>query len=188
MKTYPYNLALGLFCAGALASCASKPEPVKMQVSASLRSDSSPSGKVFQEVNSYRRSIGKQDLQRHPGLDKLAQDHCEYLRKHRGEFSLYGANVSHIGFEGRVAVARARYQMSNMSENVASANHPGQAPAPILVSLWKGSKGHHKNMSDDWTHTGVGLVTDSDGTVFSSQLFGVVNCSQMSSRERFTRH
>lgn len=187
MKTYSCNIALGLICAGVLTSCTSNPEPVKMHVSASLRPESSPTGKVFQEVNSYRRSIGKQELQRHSSLDKLAQAHCEYLRKHRGEFSLYGTNVSHIGFEGRVAIARERFQINNMSENVAAANHPGKAPAPVLLALWKGSKDHHKNLVDDWTHTGVGLVTDSDGTVFSTQLFGVVNFSQMSSRERFNR-
>jgi uncharacterized protein YkwD len=187
MKTYPYTQILGLICAGALASCASQPEPVKMQVSASLRPDNTVSGQVFQGVNSYRLSQGKSQLQRHAGLDRLAQDHCEYLRKHRGTFGLYGTNVSHMGFDGRVSLARDRYQMENVSENVAAANHPGKAQAPVLVELWKGSKDHHKNMLDSWTYTGIGVVVDADGTVFATQLFSTMGSSQLSLRNRFNR-
>lgn len=158
-----------------------------MPVSASLRPDTSLSSRLHQEVNSYRRSQGARELQRHAGLDRLAQQHCEYLRQHRGSFTLSGKNVSHFGFEGRALIARERYQMENISENVAAANHPGKDPAPVLVSLWKGSKDHHKNMVDDWTCTGIGVAVDSDGMVFATQLFSTVSMSQMSVRERFNR-
>lgn len=171
--------------AGALASCATQPVPTKMPVSASFRPDSSLSGQVFQEVNSYRRSHGATDLQRHPGLDRLAQEHCEYLRSHRGQFGIYGKNVSHVGFEARTLVARERYQMQNVSENVAAANHPGKNAAPVIVGLWAESKHHESNMRSEWTHSGVGLVVDTDGTVFSTQLFATVNNSQMTMRNRF---
>jgi uncharacterized protein YkwD len=158
-----------------------------MQVSASSRPDSSVSGRLYQEVNAYRRSRGAAELQRHAGLDRLAQDHCEYLRKHRGTFSVNGKNVSHIGFEGRTLFAREHFQMYNISENVAAANHPGSSPTTAVIGLWKGSKDHHKNMLDDWTHTGVGVVVDSDGMTFATQLFSTVSMSQMTTRERFNR-
>ncbi|RYD29263.1 MAG: CAP domain-containing protein [Verrucomicrobiaceae bacterium] len=158
-----------------------------MPVSATLRPDSSLSGQVLQEVNSYRHSHGASDLQRHNGLDRLAQEHCEYLRQNRGKFGLYGKNVSHYGFEGRALAARERYQMFNVSENVAAANSPGKNAAPTLVKLWSESKDHDHNMRSAWTHTGVGVVVDSDGTVFSTQLFGTVSSSQMTMRERFNR-
>ena len=160
-----------------------------MKVSASFAppTSHSSSGRVFEKVNAYRLSKGKNALQRHPGLDRLAQDHCEYLRKNRGKFSLYGTNVSHMGFDGRVSVARHRYQMENMSENVAAGATHGQAEDAMLVDLWKSSKDHHKNMLDTWAYTGVGFIKDADGTVFSTQLFGTGNYSAISPRDRFTR-
>ena len=144
------------------------------------------SGQVFQEVNSYRRSHGGMDLERHAGLDRLAQEHCQYLMQHRGTFSLNGKNVSHIGFEDRTLVARERYRMASVSENVVAASHLGKNPAPTLVKLWAGSKGHEYNMRGAWTHTGIGIVTDSDGMVFCTQLFSTVNYSQLAMRDRFS--
>ena len=187
MKTHHATQLITIACVAALASCATQPQPTKMQVSASIRPDSSPSGQVFQRVNSYRGSIGAAALQRHAGLDRLAQQHCEYLRQHRGTFKLHGKNVSHFGFEGRALAARESYQMQNVSENVAAANHPGESPAPVLVKLWQGSKDHDSNMRQSWTHTGVGVVVDSDGMVFATQLFATVSYSQLATRERFNR-
>ncbi len=188
MKTYPYLKVIAVACAGALASCASQPETRKIPVSATLnRPDNSLSGQVHQEVNSYRRTKGVSALQRHAGLDRMAQQHCEYLRKNRGTFSLYGKNVSHFGFEGRAMMAREAFQMNSVSENVASANKASGSPAPTMVRLWAGSKDHEYNMRSSWTHTGVGVVVDDDGTVFATQLFATVSNSQMTTRERFNR-
>lgn len=185
MKTYPYMKVIAVACMGALASCAPPPQTQKMSVSASPRPSASLSGQVLQEVNSYRRSHGKSELQRHAGLDRLAQEHCEYLRKNRGTFGLNGSNVSHYGFESRAVTARERDQMSAVSENVAAAKYPGKNMGPVLVKLWSESKGHDANMRNSWTHTGVGVVVDGDGTVFATQLFGCLNQSQLATRNRF---
>jgi uncharacterized protein YkwD len=187
MKTHPYTRILGVFCAAALASCASKPETTRMPVSATFSPDKSLSGRLFQEVNSYRQSRGAAQLQRHSGLDRLAQQHCEYLRRNRGKFSLHGKNVSHFGFEGRALYAREYFRMENLSENVAAASGPGANAPSTLVNLWKNSKSHHHNMTDDWTHSGIGVLVDSDGMVFATQLFATVNNSQLAVRERFNR-
>lgn len=187
MKTYPYLKVIAVACVGALASCATIPETTRMPVSASLRPDSSLAGRLLTEVNSYRRSLGRSDLQRHAGLDRLAQEHSEYLRQHRGQFQIYGKNVSHFGFEGRAMAARERYQMISVSENVAAASNPGSNPAPALVKLWVNSKDHEYNMRSQWTHTGIGVVKDSDGMVFATQLFSTVSYSQLATRDRFSR-
>ena len=185
MKTHPYMKVIAVACMGALASCATPPETRKMSVSASPRPTSSLSGQVVQEVNSYRRSHGKSELQRHPGLDRLAQEHSEYLRNKRGTFGLNGSNVSHYGFENRAINARERFQMGAISENVGAANHPGQKKPPVLVRLWSESKGHDANMRNSWTHTGVGVVVDNDGMVFATQLFGCINESHYANRSQF---
>jgi uncharacterized protein YkwD len=194
MKTYPCTRMFGLLAAAALASCASPPESTRMPVSATIRPDtavsapgrhdSSASGRLFDSVNSYRRSQGAMEVQRHAGLDRLAQEHCEYLRRNRGTFSLYGKNVSHFGFDGRAMAARERFQMSSVSENVAAANYPGNNSAAVIVELWKNSRDHNKNMTDDWTHSGIGVVVDSDGMVFATQIFATKNYSQMALRDR----
>lgn len=194
MKTHLSTRLFGLLSAAALASCASSPESSNMPVSATIRpetgsssparGDRSAANRLFDEVNAYRLSQGGRALQRHSGLDRLAQQHCEYLRQHRGSFSLHGKNVSHYGFEGRAIAAREYLQMSSVSENVAAANHSGSNMSPVILELWKGSKDHHKNMIDSWTHSGIGVVVDSDGMVFATQLFATKNNSQMTMRER----
>ncbi len=170
-------------CMAGLASCASPPtDPTNIPVSASSDTDNALSSRLFRDVNAYRRSQGGQELQRHRGLDKLAQSHSEYLLKHRGSFSLKGKNVSHFGFDGRSVIAREQLQMSNFSENVATSPN-----ARDILPLWKTSKDHQKNMLDNWTHSGIGVAVDSDGMVFATQLFSTQNYSQRSTRERFNR-
>lgn len=188
MKPQPAAAMAVVLAALALASCAPPVrETQRIQVSSTIRPDSSLPGQVFQQVNAYRAAKGVGPLQRHAGLDRLAHEHCEYLRKHRGTFQLSGKNVSHFGFESRALAARELYNMQSVSENVAASTHPGKDKAGMLVGLWKGSKDHHKNMIEDWTHTGIGVVVDSDGTVFSTQLFSTVSMNQMSMRERLNR-
>ena len=187
MKTSPYAMLFAAALAGALASCSSPSAPVtRMQVSSPIRSDTSLSGRLFDEVNSYRAAKGKSSLTRHAGLDKLAQQHCEYLVKTAGSYDLYGKTVSHIGFEGRALTARQAYHISSLGENVVSStNH---SPAH-LVNVWARSKNHEHNMSSDWQCTGIGTAVTPDGTVISTQLFGVApSMHGMDLRERFNRH
>ena len=187
MNTSTYIHLLATASALALVACAHTPQSTRLPVSATVSPKKSTTGSLFNDVNAYRRSQGKAELQRHGGLDRLAQEHSEYLRRNRGSFKLNGRNVSHFGFEGRALVARERYQMENVSENVAAALNPGSTDAATLLNLWKNSKDHHKNMLDSWTHSGMGVVVDSDGMVFATQLFSTVSMSQMSVRERFNR-
>lgn len=187
MKKPNYLKVISVAGIGALASCAPQPEVRKIQVSGPLRPGSSPSDKVYDAVNAYRRSHGLRELQRHSGLDRLAQEHCEFLRRNRGKFGLHGKNVSHYGFDARSLAARERYQMMHLGENVAAAVTPPGNPGPTLVKLWSGSAGHGQNMRNSWTHSGVGVVVDADGTVFAAQLFSNISYSQMESRNRFNR-
>jgi uncharacterized protein YkwD len=141
-----------------------------MPVSSSFGSQASLSDQVFAEVNSYRSSIGKPALQRHAGLDRLAQQHCDYLAKTGGSYGLYGKNVSHIGFEGRALSAKQTYKIMSLGENVVASSDKS---AKHLVKLWAGSKGHAHNMRSDWVCTGVGTAITPDVQVISTQIFGV---------------
>ncbi|MFT4176072.1 MAG: CAP domain-containing protein [Luteolibacter sp.] len=175
-----------------LVSCSTSAPPTKvtsMPVASTFGGGSGNlSTQIFNEVNSYRRSKGNSNLARHAGLDRLAQQHCEYLLKRRGQFGLYGKNVSHMGFESRALIAREKYNMPYLSENVASTNVGGANPAAVVTRLWMNSKGHENNMVNSWDYTGVGSVKAEDGTIISTQLFGSVGNSQFDSRSRFRMH
>lgn len=173
-------------CAGTLASCAHPPEIEARSVAGAARPDLSVSGQIFDAVNAYRRSHGAGNLQRHSGLDRLAQAHCDYLRKNRGKFGIYGKNVSHFGSEGRALVAREAYHMQSCSENVAATGPAEKNKASALMNLWTSSKDHEKCILNSWTHTGIGTVVDNDGTVFSTEIFATVSNSQMVNRQRFS--
>lgn len=170
MKLVPYTQLFAVALATALASCSpTTPDTTRVLVSASLGRDSSLAGNVFTDVNAYRNKQGMKTLQRHSGLDRLAQEHCEYLAKIRGSEIIGGKTISHIGFEGRALVARQVYQIGTVAENVVSS---GRISSGHLVELWAGSKSHEHTMRSDWSCTGVGTVVTDDGVVISTQLFG----------------
>lgn len=185
MKTYTLTIIVSLagFCI--LPSCSTQPQSETLKVSATFSSDTSLSGRIHQEVNNYRLGKGRNALPRHAGLDRLAQQHCVFLSQNRGKFGLYGKTVSHYGFEGRALIARQKFQMANVSENVAATSSGSKGSASTFVRLWTNSKGHEHNMRDKWDYTGVGSVTLADGTTIATQLFATYNPSQMMISERF---
>ncbi|MBC7979804.1 MAG: CAP domain-containing protein [Armatimonadetes bacterium] len=185
MKKLPNIKLLAIALAGVLASCSTSPETTRIPVSSTMGPDKSLTSQVFNEVNSYRNAKGAGTLKRHPGLDRLAQQHSEYLLKNRGKFDIYGKNVSHMGFEGRTLAARQAYKINSLAENVASASN---ASSKHLVDLWASSEGHNHNMKSDWNCTGIGIAVDTDGMVFATQLFGsAASSSHMEMTNRFNR-
>jgi len=179
MKTKPCVIAVVACLGGLLASCGPQLATTKVPVSAPAHRESSLSSNLFSEVNAYRNSVGAKSLVRHPGLDRLAQEHCEFLRKNRGKFEVYGPNVSHFGFEGRALAARQAYNMENLGENVISSHRTGANTAKGLVKSWANSRNHEYNMRSSWSCSGIGVVVDTDGTIFATQIFGTPNNSQM---------
>ena len=139
---------------------------------------------IHAQVNAYRQSLGKPALQRHEGLDRLAQQHSEFMRRNRGKFGKGNArNLTHLGFEERTLMAQRGMRMNDVGENVGSCRGAHQ-PAGTLVGAWKKSKGHHMNLKGSWTQTGIGVVVDDDGTVFATQLFGNINRSHQAMTNR----
>jgi uncharacterized protein YkwD len=151
--------------------------PVSGTVATGTSGDRALAAKVHQEVNRYRLDRGARMLPRHPMLDRMAQQHADYLVRNQGRFSLHGGTVSHYGFDGRALMARERLGMNNLSENVAMTTvGTSQAPADIL-RLWAGSRNHEHNMNSNWSVTGVGVAVAADGTVVATQLFGTAGHS-----------
>jgi len=186
MKTIP--LSLSVIALAALASCASDPAVTRRPVS--LNVDTQLSTQVFEDVNAYRSSLGVRELQRHAGLDRLANGFCEYLRANSGNFEVYGKYVSHMGYEGRSLIAMRRLNMMSTSENIASTMSLGSdsQTAKKLVGMWQSSPDHHDSMRcPAWTHTGVGAVTGADGRVYATQIFSTKNFSEVTSYAEFNQ-
>lgn len=129
-------------------------------------------GQVLAQTEVYRKTRGSAPLQRSGVLDRMAQEHSQFLMTNRGKFRIYGPNISHYGVEQRAMAARYVYGMDQISENVVSAPHQGPKTAAYLVDLWKASPSHEFNLRHSWTNTGVGVAIDKDGTVFLTELFG----------------
>ena len=157
--------------AGALVSCMPA-VTTDLPVSKPAPQDAALAAAVYQESNTYRRNHGAGNLQRHAALDHLAQQHSEFLRKNRGKFAIYGANVSHYGFESRALAAERFYHLSQVGENVATTSRQGPGTAAQLVALWANSPNHEANLRRGGTYTGIGVVKDGDGMVFATQMFG----------------
>lgn len=168
-----------------LASCAPSLDTTRVPMSSSVSSNhSSMVDKLERSITRYRRSLGKPAIPRNPGLDHLAQQHCLFMAKNRGKFTLGSENISHYGFEGRVLAAKRLYGMENIAENLAGGIIRGDIPEQ-LVSAWVDSKEHHYNLKQDWSATGIGVHVADDGMVYATQIFATQRNSQMEMRELF---
>ena len=127
--------------------------------------------------------VGREAIPRHPGLDKLAQRHCEFMARNRGKFTLDSANISHFGFEGRALVAQRRYKMAHCAENVAGGFIHGDIAAELTQAWLKSSK-HAYNLKQVWHATGLGVFVTSDGFVYATQFFATKDQSKTASHGR----
>lgn len=149
-------------------SCSSQSyETSRIPVSTSSSAgDSSLAGQILINVNSYRKQKGESELKRHTGLDRLAQQHCEYLSRSSGGD---GLKINHNGFGGRAEKALFYFKIPSIAENVVSSSTHS---ASHVVDLWASSKSHEYNMRSSWTYTGIGTIVTSDGKLISTQIFG----------------
>ena len=178
MKTKSLLCALAGLSGFLFASCATDSGLTRVQVSATGGRERVLANQIVQAVNEYRQSVGAANLTRHSGLDRLAQQHSEFLKNNRGKFSLYGKNVSHYGFEGRASAARFQLNLSSLGENVIAGERMSGNVAKTLVTSWRGSASHDENMRQNWSLTGMGVAIDEQGNVYATQLFGTPSNSQ----------
>lgn len=185
MNTTPSRLWVVAAGVTMLASCGPQltTTSVPMASHATVtKSDGSLAGTLHSQINDFRSASGRTALKRHAGLDRMAQQHCEFMRANRGKFGK--SNLTHYGFEERALAAQRLMSMSNVGENIGTCSGSGSSSASVLVNAWKGSSGHLKNIKGDWSATGIGAVVDSDGTVFATQIFATENHSHMALTNR----
>lgn len=135
------------------------------------------------EINRYRRSLGKEPIARHSGLDKMAQAHCEFMAMNPGKFELGSAMITHYGFEERSLRAQRQYGMLSLAENVAGGPY-SPSMGVRFVRAWIASPGHDFNLRQDWGATGLGVFVTPAGTAYATQLFGTCSGSHFQTTDR----
>jgi len=185
MKATSLSCGVVAVCTVFFVSCSSSLDTASVPMSTGAStSQSSVVKNLDRSLNQYRQSIGKAPIRRHAALDRLAMDHCRFMAKNRGKFTLGSENISHYGFEERALLAQRQFGMASIAENVAGGVIRGNI-ASQLTNAWTSSKRHHYNLRQDWDATGIGVFVAGDGMVYATQIFATKSNSQMQMVDRF---
>jgi uncharacterized protein YkwD len=117
---------------------------------------------VFSLTNQFRKSKGLNGLLMQQQLNSIAQQHSQDMASGRVAFG-------HGGFAKRNAMANRQIsQLHSFAENVAY----GATSGSQVVSLWKNSSGHRRNMLGHFKYIGIGIARDRQGRIFYTEVFG----------------
>jgi uncharacterized protein YkwD len=118
---------------------------------------------VFHQTNQFRKSQGLNQLIMRNDLNKIVKRHSEDMAKGRVAFG-------HAGFYKRDAMAKKDIkQLSGFAENVAY----GPTSGKQVVSMWKNSPGHRRNMLGRFKYIGIGIAKDKHGRIYYTQVFAI---------------
>jgi uncharacterized protein YkwD len=115
---------------------------------------------ILSSTNQYRKSNSKPALQMRNDLNEIARKHSQNMANGRTSFG-------HDGFDQRHDKVKKIFHACTMSENVAYGRMDGED----VVSMWKGSSGHRKNLLGDYKYIGIGVATDRKGVTYFTQIF-----------------
>ena len=117
---------------------------------------------ILSLTNQFRKSEGLPVLIMKQQLNELAQKHSADMASGRVAFG-------HAGFGGREAKAQREIKgVYSFAENVAY----GVNSANEVVTMWKNSPGHRRNMLGSYKYIGIGTAKDSKGQIYFTEVFG----------------
>lgn len=122
--------------------------------------DKELSNEVFRYTNEFRRSKGMPALIMKEDLNSIARKHSENMASGRCSFG-------HAGFNQRSAKVKTIYKICTIAENVAY----GAKNAKEVISLWKNSSVHRKNMLGKYKYTGIGVAKSKRGVIYYTEIF-----------------
>lgn len=116
---------------------------------------------VLNRTNQFRKSQGLPALIMKQELNQIAQKHSEDMADGHVAFG-------HDGFGDRQAKAGKEIKgMHTFAENVAY----GANTAKEVITLWKNSPGHRRNMLGNFKYIGIGTAKDSKGQIYYTEIF-----------------
>ena len=121
---------------------------------------------IFHLVNRERAGAGRKPLVWDSRAGKVAREHSRLMAT-QWFFSHMDRNGNYTGDRLRAAGISWRW----VGENIYS-HHDREDTATSSVQGWMRSAGHRENiLSTNFTHTGIGVETAADGTVYCTQVF-----------------
>lgn len=116
---------------------------------------------ILYHINQYRQQHGLSKLTMNQTMSREARQHSRDMAEHRMGFG-------HKYFNQRINRLHAQIKNSNAgSENVAY-NYKDGAD---VVKNWLRSPGHKRNIDGHYNLTGIGVVRDSHGKLYFTQMF-----------------
>ncbi|MEP7374110.1 MAG: CAP domain-containing protein [Chitinophagaceae bacterium] len=116
---------------------------------------------VLSQTNQFRKSNRLPALTINTELNAIAQKHSADMANGRVGFG-------HGGFSKRNQMARNAIQSLNrFAENVAY----GATSGKEVVTDWKNSPGHRRNMLGRYKYIGIGIARDRRGRIYYTQVF-----------------
>ena len=117
---------------------------------------------ILSLTNQFRKSEGLPELIMKQQLNALAQKHSVDMARGLVAFG-------HAGFGEREAKAQREIEgLYSFAENVAY----GVNSADEVVTMWKNSPGHRRNMLGPYKYVGIGTAKDSKGQIYFTEIFG----------------
>lgn len=152
---------LGLvFIAALLASCSEDdPGPVPPVTPPETEIEA----RVLSLINQHRAGKGLSALVSNEVVVKEA-------RAHSGNMANNVVGFGHDGFQQRVQNIGENITVTGAGENVAF-NFGFADPASQAVTGWLNSTGHRQNIEGNYDLTGIGVVKNSSGTLYFTQIF-----------------
>ncbi|WP_375473375.1 CAP domain-containing protein [uncultured Nostoc sp.] len=172
IKPIIYSVALGtlILSSGAIATPVTNPAFTPMnsdvsnntaKIAASSIDTAALEQSIFNQINNYRISQGLPALTRNVAIDNQVRIHSQNMANGTVAFG-------HNGFSERVKATRISYTAAG--ENVAY-NQGYSDPATKAVQGWLKSPGHLANIRGNYNLTGIGVVKNSKGAIYFTQMF-----------------
>lgn len=114
---------------------------------------------LFDMVNTYRSSIGLNEMQFESTTFYFAGIHNDYM--------IAEGQISHANFDERAETISKRTGAVHISENVAK-NYDTLEEA---FEGWLSSPGHRKNIEGDYTNSAISIRPNSEGEFYFTQIF-----------------
>lgn len=152
------SLLLGVIACGKNSSSSSSQGPE--------RDTPEVTNETFEEeyvklLNNYRVSLGLRKLIYVKRIEEVANEHSIYMAGGRGRFG-------HRGWKGRCGKLLNELDGQNCGEIVAM----GQTTPHEVFNAWLNSRTHRRMLENPhFTHTGIGIRKNPQGTHFWTQLF-----------------
>jgi len=116
---------------------------------------------ILKYTNQFRRSKGLAVVIMREELNAIARKHSEDMANGRCGFG-------HDGYSQReLKVEKIISPFYGMAENVATGARTGKE----VVSLWKNSSGHRRNMLGNYKFIGIGTAQNRSGVTYYTEIF-----------------